>query len=139
MIRVLNNARGVTLLETLATAAILAFAMISIYTGIIYADKQIQRNYHDRLATLIASGEMDWQYYNLYAYKDFAIVPARTVVLDNLARGRSLYAQVSVSKTETFESPFGLYVPYKILEVAVKWTEPGDKTQRKIVVREDFY
>jgi hypothetical protein len=41
--------------------------------------------------------------------------------------------------TETYENAFGTIVPYKILEISVSWLEPGDKTTRKVVVREDYY
>jgi len=141
MINRLNNEKGVTLLETLATTIIIAFAMISLYMGIIYADKQVQRNYHDRVATLQASGELDWQAYYIKNYKEFDIYNDRQVVLDRLARG-SLIGFKSTSSKAALENPFGLSVPYTILTVSVRWLEPGDTgkgKERRIVVREDFY
>ena len=113
--------------------------MIGLYTGIIYADKQIQRNYHDRVATLHASGELEWQIFYRKNYKQYDLFTGRSVVIDKLAREKELVGQMSVRLTEAVESPFGTYVPYEILEVTVVWTEPGDRTQRKIVIREDFY
>lgn len=139
MITRLNNEKGMTLLEILATSIIVAVSMIGLYTGIIYADKQIQRNYHDRVATLHASGELEWQIFYRKNYKQYDLFTGRNVVIEKLARERELVGQMSVKLTEAVESPFGTYVPYEILEVSVVWTEPGDKTQRKIVIREDFY
>jgi len=139
MIARLRNENGMSLLEIIATSIIVAVSMIGLYSGIMYADKQIQRNYHDRVATLHASGEVEWQTYYRKNYKEFDPFNSRPVVIDNLARGKVLSGMMSTKLTEAIESPFGTYVPYTILEVSVTWIEPGDKTQRKIVVREDFY
>jgi hypothetical protein len=139
MIAGLKNENGVTLLEVMATAIIVAVALISIYTGIMYADKQVQRNYHDRVATLYASGELDWQTYYYKNFKQFDLNNGETVVIDKLYRGRLLSGQMRARLTDTFENPFGTVVPYKVLEVSVSWVEPGDRNTRKIVVREDYY
>lgn len=139
MITSLRNEKGLTLLEIIATSIIVAVSMIGLYTGIIYADKQIQRNYHDRVATLHASGEIESQTYYKKNYKQFELFNARTVVIDKLSQDKELTGIMSVKLTDEIESPFGTYVPYQVLEVSVTWTEPGDKTERKIIVREDFY
>jgi Tfp pilus assembly protein PilV len=139
MIASLKNEKGITLLEVLATAIIVAVALISLYTGIIYADKQVQRNYHDRVATLYASGELDWQLYYYKNYKEFDLYNGKAVVIDKLYRGKELTGTMTVSMVDTFENPFGAIVPYKTLDVTVSWTEPGDKTRRRVVVREDYY
>ena len=139
MIASLKNEKGITLLEILATSIIVAVALISVYIGIIYADKQVQRNYHDRVATLHASGELEWQTYYYKNYKMFDLGTAKTVVIDELDKGKLLKGQMTVRTTETFENPFGTVVPYNIVEVTVQWTEPGDRTPRRIVVREDYY
>jgi len=139
MIAVLNNEKGVTLLEIMATGIIVAVALIGLYTGIIYADKQVQRNYHDRVATLHASGEVEWQLYHYKNYKTFDLFTGRTVVIDRLKNNRVLNGQMTVKLEEELETPLGSSVNFRIMEVSVTWTEPGDKTSRKIVVREDFY
>ena len=139
MIAVLNNEKGITLLEILATGIIVAVALIGLYTGIIYADKQVQRNYHDRVATLHASGEVDWQLYYYKNYKTFDLYTGRTVIIDKLQKNRVLNGLMAVKLTGALETPLGSNVNFNILEVSVTWTEPGDKTTRKIVIREDFY
>jgi len=139
MVKRLFNEKGVTLLETLAVAAIVAVAIISIYISIIYADKQLQRNYHDRVAHLYASGEIDWQMYYKKNFKQFDLFTNRPVILDNLVKGKQLIGSMTAAIRETYESMSGTVVPYTILEVVVIWQEPGDKSARKIVIREDFY
>lgn len=139
MIQRLKNEKGMTLLEVMATVAIMAFALVSIYMGILYAEKQMQRNYHDRVAELTASGQLEWQKYYKDTYKTFDLFTGRTVVLDNLARGKVLNGTLSVRTNDTYETPFGTTVPFTILEAVVAWQEPGDKTTRSIVVREDIY
>lgn len=139
MIQRLKNQDGISLIETIVTMLIMAFALVSIYIGILYAEKQMQRNYHDRVATLAASGELDWQFYYLSVHKEFDMFSGRAVVLDNLARGRTLNGVMSIQRRDTYETPFGTTVPYTPIEAKVTWIEPGDDTQRSIVVREDFY
>ena len=139
MIARLRDEKGITLLEVMATSIIVAVALISIYTGIIYADKQVQRNYHDRVATLHASGELEWQMYHKKNYKVFDTYNSKTVLIDKLYRNAPLNGTMTTKIKETQESVISVSVPYAIVEVSVTWTEPGDKTPRTIVVREDFY
>lgn len=139
MIKGLKNQKGMTLIEAMAMAAIMAVAMLSLYAGIIYANKQVERNYHDRVATLYASGELDWQTYYRRNYKEFDLFSNRPIVLDTFNKGKLLNGYMSTQLSNTFETQEGTILPYSILEISVYWTEPGDKTPRKIVVREDFY
>lgn len=139
MIARLSNEHGITLIEVLATAIIVLVALAGLYTGILYADKQVQRNYHDRVATLHASGELEWQTYYKKNYKVFSLFYNRPVQLDILDDNRVLSGMMSVRVIPASETVAATYVPYEILEISVSWTEPGDKTPRKIVVREDFY
>jgi len=139
MIARIKNERGTTLMETLASTIILSFAVISLYIGILYADKQVQRNYHDRVAILHASGELDWQMYCKKNTKKFDLFQNRSVVIDKLYKGRLLKGLMSTSLVDNFESQSGFVVPYSVLEISVRWVEPGDNEERKYVVREDFY
>jgi hypothetical protein len=108
--------------------------------GILYADKQVQRNYHDRVATLIASGEMDWQVYYKKDFKSFDLFTGRPVdIKDDRLKHGVLKGVMSTTVKDTWENPFGLSIPYSIVEVSVSWIEPGDNKVRKIVIREDFY
>jgi hypothetical protein len=139
MIARLRSESGITLLEILATGIIVAVALISIYTGIIYADKQVQRNYHDRVATLYASGELDWQTYYKKNYKVFDVFNyGKPVIIDKLKNG-NLMGSMTMKVSEQFETPLGVNVTYNVMVVAVTWSEPGDNTTRRIIVREDFY
>lgn len=139
MIAGLRNEQGFTLLEILATAIIVAVSLISLYMGILYADKQLQRNYHDRVATLHASGEIEWQMYYRKNYKEFEEFSNKVVLIDRLAENRLLNGTMSMKVTESQENPFGSGIPYKVLEIRVSWLEPGDRETRTVVVREDFY
>ncbi|MDZ4121994.1 MAG: hypothetical protein U1C33_06205, partial [Candidatus Cloacimonadaceae bacterium] len=56
VIRNLQNEKGVTLLEVMVTSIVIVATILSIYIGVVYAEKQVLRNYHDRVATLKASG-----------------------------------------------------------------------------------
>ena len=139
MISILKDERGFSLLEVIATTIIIAFAMASLFMGVLYAEKQIQRDYHDRVAVLLASGEADWQYYYLKANHTFDLYTSSTVTIDKLPRGRLLSGVMSVRRVDTYESDFGNIIPYSAVEVSVSWLEPGDRVTRRTVVREDFF
>lgn len=139
MLRPLGNERGMTLIEVLVTSLVILFTVVSIYIGVVFAEKQMLRNYRDRVATLAASGEMEWQYYHHRVFNSYDTFSQRQVVIDHLPRGRVLYGNMSVDVTSKYETPMGQYLYYDIVEVAVAWNEPLDRRERRIVIREDFY
>jgi len=86
MLKPIGNESGMTLIEVLVTSLVILFTVISIYIGVVFAEKQLIRNYRDRVATLLASGEMEWQYYRQRAFNAFDLFGERQVVIDHLPR-----------------------------------------------------
>jgi len=128
-----------TLVEVLVTSLVIVFTVISIYIGVVFAEKQLTRNYRDRVATLVASGEMEWQYYRFRTFNSFDLFGDRQVVIDHLPRGRILFGRMSVDVQNKYETPLGQYLYYDQVQISVTWNEPLDTRQRKVVIREDFY
>lgn len=139
MLGLLGNDRGMTLIEVLVTSVVILFTIISVYIGVVFAEKQMLRNYRDRVATLVASGEMEWQYYQNRVFNTYDTFGERQVVIDRLPRGRTLWGRMSVDVKPKFETPFGHYLYYDVVQVSVVWNEPLDRRQRMVVIREDFY
>ncbi len=138
--KVLSNEKGITLLEVMVTAIVIVGTILSIYIGIVYAEKQILRNYRDRVATLLASGELEWQYFHYTNYNGaFAPYNNRSVVIDYLPKGKQLTGTMTVSVTPTAELYGSLSLPYYAIQATVRWIEPGDNRERSIILREDIY
>jgi len=136
----IRNERGFTLAEVLASAIIVVLASIALYIGIVHVEKQIVRNYHERVAIMHASGELDWQRYNWNTFNmSFAPFQSKSVAIDTRSEKR-------IDGTMSFDlkdfAPPDIVlenIPYEILEISVSWVEPTDGKSREVVLREDFY
>ncbi|MBN2829218.1 MAG: prepilin-type N-terminal cleavage/methylation domain-containing protein [Candidatus Cloacimonetes bacterium] len=136
----MKNENGFTLAEVLATAVIIIIASIAMYYGIVHAERQIVKNYHDRVAIMHASGELDWQKYYKNTYNGLSPFGSKSVVIDEYDNRGPLLGVMEYKQ-------LGLVPPdvviqnlhYEAVEISVRWTEPSDKKQRKVVLREDFY
>ena len=58
---ILQSDGGFTLISVLMEGLIIAVAFIGLYIGILYAEATLVENYHNRVAILHASGELDYQ------------------------------------------------------------------------------
>ncbi len=140
----LDNERGVTLLEVLVTVAVLSVLVITIYIGIQYAEKQTVLNYRMRAATLLATGELDKQYFiNKYHANrndlEFSPFSGREVVIDVIKKGEPLIGMQSVSAIRQSELMGSNQYPYTQVTSRIEWKDPlTDKTQY-VEMREDFY
>ncbi len=136
----LFNDKGLSLVEVLAAFLIIVVAIVGIYLGLMYADSQLSRNYHDRVAALLASGECDWQYYN----KTFrgAVVPfvSKEVLIDDYpgTDNPPLLGLMRMQLSDEVDVVSGKTLRYQRLLVEVVWDEPI-LGERKVVVREDFF
>jgi len=141
LLRNIGNERGMTLLEVLVTMTIIVVTILSIYIGVVYAEKQVLRNYRDRVASLYATGELDYQYSLYNANKSLGDLRpiTKTVTLDYLPKNKVLSADVNVDVIPMAEAYNSLVLNYMRVKVTVKWYEAGDDRVRSIVMVEDFY
>ena len=82
---------GFTLIELLAAFAIVLSALVALFVGIQFAERQIYKNYHNRQAMLIASGELEYQYYRKVIYGNFSVDNSGfgdSIILDDSKRFR---------------------------------------------------
>lgn len=132
---------GFTLIELLVSFVIVLSALIALFVGIQFAEKQIYKNYHNRQAMLIASGELEYQYYRKIVYGDFApdvTAYGDSIVLDSSQKHR-IDANIRMGfRTELSEDGFNL--PHTIVTVEVSWREPADNMKiRTVRLIEDYY
>ncbi len=131
---------GFTLVELIAAFAIVFIALSSLFVGIHYAEKRITRNYHDRQGIMIASGELEWQYYKKTIEKDFD--------LDGLYKGRAVMGDDfagNINANVALDFSYGLTsgtvnLNQTTLTVMVSWNEPSDEMKSHYVrMVEDYY
>ncbi|HOA28775.1 MAG: prepilin-type N-terminal cleavage/methylation domain-containing protein [Candidatus Cloacimonetes bacterium] len=140
----LTNERGVTLLELLVTAVILVVLILTVYIGIVFADRMSVRNYRDRVATLLVSGELDCQYFinkfNNYGSQDyFKTFKSRDVVIDHIKKKDLLMGKLSVTAVPEIE--YNGLQQYKFVKLIarVEWQDPYDRKLKYVQMREDYY
>ena len=138
--RIFGNNKGLTIVEILAAFLIIVVAVVGIYLGLLYAESQLHRNYHDRVAILLASGECDWQFHNLLTYNQIAPFLAREVVLNpRTGTGRPpLTGMMTMRVEEGSDLVFGRTLTFMTVIVEVTWNEPL-LGERRIVVQEDYF
>ena len=136
---ILKSQNGFTLIEALITAAVIVGIIVAIYTGIMYAENQILQNYRDRVATLLASGELEMQHYYYVQTKSFRPFTNKDVVIDFLGKNKALMGKMNMEILRGSELASGRLLTFNYLVVKVSWVDPKTKKSRYISVREDYY
>lgn len=134
----IKDQRGFTLIEVMVLVVVLAVMILTIYIGVVYAEKQTLLNYRNRVATFIASGEIDKQY-TLYMKEGYMRpYSGKQVVIDDQSDS-ILRGNVSISVKRDVEYNVSKQYGYSSVVAEVSWTDPENKKNRRIVLREDFY
>lgn len=137
--RIMNNEKGFTLLDVVISSVVIAVSFAALYIAIVYCQKTLVRNSHDRVASLIASGELEWQFYMFNAQKRFDVFSWRPVVIDTYPQGGQLSGKMIMSKPELeVDNALGQLMYHQPIIITVQWQEPGDKRIRSVAIREDF-
>lgn len=135
----LRNENGFTLIEVLISTLVLVASIVTIYIGIVYAERQVLNNYRDRVATLLASGELELQNYHYNRSNSFRLHSGKDVVIDNLPKNKVLYGRLTIELKRDTEFSGGTLLSYSYLLVKVAWLDPATRTERYITLREDYY
>ena len=131
---------GFTLIELLVTFGIVLSALVALFVGINFAEKQITKNYHDRRAILFASGALEWQYYKKEVYKtfDYDGIYIGSVVIDKVDN-KTISGTVGIDFWEGV-SQDNIGLKQTTITVEVVWHEPADNNkERKVRLVEDYY
>lgn len=140
----LYSERGVTLLEVLVTTLVLALMAVTVYIGIEYAEKMSVQNYRKRKAIMVASGELERQYFlNKYNGRQdqeyFQVFSNQEFVLDHIKKNVPLLAKLSVSRTRNTEFNGAEQYAYNAIVATVEWIDPASQKPLEIKLREDYY
>jgi hypothetical protein len=136
---ILQSDGGFTLISVLMEGVIIAVAFIGLYIGILYAEATLVENYHNRVAMLHASGELDYQM--LYVERHGYPLPFlnKTVTIDqegfHTLRGTmTMNAWTDADNSTGFAS-----MEYNAVEITVTWKNPSDKKRKQVTLREDYF
>ena len=127
------------MIEALISTFVLVMVIVTIYTGVVYAEKQVLNNYRDRVASLLASGELELQQYYHRTSNNFRLHSGKDVLIDNLPRNRVLTGRLTIELKRDTEFASGSLYEFRYLVVTVRWMDPGTQTERSITMREDYY
>lgn len=130
---------GITLLETLAVVAVIAVMIITIYIGVVYAEKQLLTNYRDRVATLLLTGELDMEYYRHSRSKPFELQVNKEYIIDDHNPNFILRGNMTIVSRNAQESSNEQLLNFIYLDAGLTWTDPGSQKPRKITMREDYF
>ena len=135
----LRRQSGITLLETLAVVAVRVVMVLTIYIGIVYAEKQLLTNYRDRVATLLITGELEMEYYRHSRSKPFELQVNKEYVVDDLNPDHILKGKMTIVSRNAQESSNEQLLDYIYLEATLRWMDPGSRKERYIQMREDYF
>ncbi len=135
----LRRQSGFTLLEALVLMLVIVILVISIYIGVVYAEKQLLTNYRDRVATMLIAGELEMEYYRHTRSKPFELQTNRQYVLDDRDPEHILWAYMTIQRRVAQESSNEQLLNFVILEGTLKWIDPATQKERMIKMREDYF
>lgn len=136
---ILKNPGGLTLIELIVLMAVMVVLFLSVYIGVVYAEKTLLNNYRDRVATLLISGELEMEYYRHSRSRPFALQQGTEYVIDELARGRQLKGRMYVNLTRGTESSNERLLNFVSLTGTLVWKDPDTKKDRYIRMKEDYF
>ncbi len=135
----LRRQSGITLLETLAVMVVLVVTLLTVYIGVVYAERQLLTNYRDRVATLLITGELEMEYLRHSRSKPFQLQSNKEYIIDDHNPNRILRGRMTIESHRAQESSNEQLLKYIYLEATLSWTDPGSQRERHITMREDYF
>jgi competence protein ComGC len=137
--RLLKDQRGITLIEAMVLVLVIVVLVLSIYIGVVYAEKQLLTNYRDRVAMLLVAGELEMEYLRHSRSQPFELQKNKEYVIDDLNREKVLTGRMNVDLKRGQESSNEQLLDFIYLEATLTWRDPYTKSNRFIRLREDYF
>lgn len=135
----LRSQGGFTLMEALVLTLVIVILVVSIYIGVVYAEKQLLINYRDRVATLLVTGELEMEYYRSSRKRPFELQQGREYVLDEVGKSGTLKGRMTIELKHGIESSNEQVINFQYLEATLRWMDTTTKKERYIRMREDYF
>ena len=160
MMKAIMNDKGITLVEVIVMTIIVSIAMVGLHISILYAETQMVRNYHERKAYLLASGQLELCQQRMnnqnrdnsvrYLWGSATTTGTQTwidseVYIVNNGENRIIpTVTVKYSVGSPVDVVNNTNLQYIKVEANVTWTDPTYKVgtaerTKTIKMREDFY
>ena len=135
----LTSQGGFSLIAMIVEATVLLVAFLGLYIGIVYAEAQLVQNYHTRVATLLAAGEVDQQIRYIKLTNEPRPIGLKTVTIEQYPDGSRLQGTMTLNHYLDEDLSSADPLVFHVVEVQVRWRNPADSKTRSIMVREDFF
>ena len=136
---ILRQDRGFTLIEALVLVVVMVILFLSLYIGIIYAEKTLATNYRDRVVMLLLTGELEMEYYRHANGRPFQLQYAQDYVIDELGKGKTVRGKMTITAQSGREISNLHNLEFVAVTAAMSWIDPITKQQRIIRMREDYF
>jgi len=138
MFSLLRSQGGYSLAEVMVAAIVMAVMIITVYIGIIYADRQITKNYRHRVATLLLTGELEKQYTLFHKEGIFHPYTNLPVIIEQ-TDDVTVNGTITISVGRDRENNMSQNYDFSYLIGEIKWIDPATEKLHYIRMREDFY
>jgi len=138
MFSLLRSQGGYSLAEVMVAAIVMAVMIITVYIGIIYADRQITKNYRHRVATLLLSGELEKQYTLFHKEGIFHPYTNLPVIIEQ-TDDVTVNGTITITVGRERENYMSQNYNFSYLIGEIKWIDPATEKLHYIRMREDFY
>lgn len=134
-----RNQQGFTLIEALVLMAVIVILVVSVYIGVVYAEKTLVTNYRDRVASLLIAGELEMEYYRFSRSRPFLLQQGTEFVIDEMDKGKLLKGRMYVDLKRDKETSNERLLDYVYLVATLVWKDPLTKKDRYVRMREDYF
>jgi len=116
----------------------MAVMIITVFIGIIYADRQITKNYRHRVATLLLTGELEKQYTLFHKEGIFHPYTNLPVIIEQ-TDDVTVNGTITITVGRERENYMSQNYNFSYLIGEIKWIDPATEKLHYIRMREDFY
>ena len=138
MFSLLRSQGGYSLAEVMVAAIVMAVMIITVYIGIIYADKQVTKNYRHRVATMLLTGELEKQYTLFHKEGIFHPYTNLPVIIEQ-TDDVTVNGTITITVGRERENYMSQNYNFSYLIGEIKWIDPATEKLHYIRMREDFY
>ena len=136
---ILRQDRGFTLIEALVLVVVMVILFLSLYIGIIYAEKTLATNYRDRVVMLLLTGELEMEYYRHANGRPFQLQYAKDYVIDELGKGKTVRGKMTITAQSGREISNLHNLEFVAVTAAMSWIDPINKQLRSRSMREEYF
>ena len=136
---ILRQNRGFTLIEALVLVLVIVILVVSLYIGIVYAEKTLATNYRDRVVTLLLAGELEMEYFRHSRGYPFQLQTGKEYVIQEFGRGQVLRGRMTISAESGAEISNQRPLNFVALTATMTWIDPVTKQSRVLRMREDYF